>query len=60
MAVVSQWLGHASVSITERAYAFLEVQHLQRSVGIKTGKHKSGHTPDGLTEGYLEKQELSH
>jgi hypothetical protein len=32
MAEVSQWLGHSSVRITERVYAFLSVDQLHRAV----------------------------
>jgi integrase/recombinase XerD len=34
--LVSKWLGHSSVKVTERHYAFLEVEHLHAAVG--TGK----------------------
>lgn len=30
---VSKWLGHSSITQTERAYAFLEVRHLHEAVG---------------------------
>jgi integrase len=29
---VKEWLGHSSVLVTERAYAFLEIEHLHRAV----------------------------
>jgi len=29
---VKEWLGHSSVVVTERAYAFLEIEHLHRAV----------------------------
>lgn len=29
---VSKWLGHSSVKVTEKIYAFLEVEHLHRAV----------------------------
>jgi integrase/recombinase XerD len=32
MEQVSRWLGHCSVLVTERAYAFLEDEHLQRAI----------------------------
>ncbi len=32
MAEVSKWLGHHSVVVTEKAYAFLEVQNLHAAV----------------------------
>lgn len=32
MAKVSRWLGHSSVTVTERSYAFLEDEHLQRAI----------------------------
>lgn len=31
--VVSEWLGHASATITEKVYAFLKVEHLHEAVG---------------------------
>jgi integrase len=33
---VSKWLGHSSVKVTERHYAFLSIEHLHEAVG--TGK----------------------
>jgi hypothetical protein len=42
---VSEWLGHASVGQTERAYAFLDVSHLHRAVAqspvVIQGRHKT-------------------
>ena len=38
---VSLWLGHSSVKVTEKVYAFLDVRHLHESVG--TGAQKSAH-----------------
>jgi integrase len=32
MEVVSRWLGHSSVRVTERHYAFLEVEQLHQAV----------------------------
>lgn len=32
MEEVSQWMGHSSVKVTERHYAFLGIQHLQEAV----------------------------
>lgn len=32
LAHVSKWLGHKSVTVTERSYAFLEVQHLHEAI----------------------------
>lgn len=32
---VSEWLGHASVEMTERAYAFLKVENLHEAVGTR-------------------------
>jgi integrase len=29
---VKEWLGHSSVLVTERAYAFIEIEHLHRAV----------------------------
>lgn len=29
---VSKWLGHSSIAITERAYAFLNVEHLHKAI----------------------------
>lgn len=29
---VSKWLGHSSIAVTERAYAFLNVEHLHRAL----------------------------
>lgn len=34
---VSKWLGHASISVTEKSYAFLDVSDLHEAVGTKTG-----------------------
>jgi hypothetical protein len=36
MEAVSKWLGHSSVRLTEKAYAFLEVKHLQDAVGTRS------------------------
>lgn len=33
MAQVSKWLGHGSIEITERRYAFLKVENLQEAIG---------------------------
>lgn len=38
---VSLWLGHSSVKVTEKVYAFLDIRHLHESVG--TGAQKSAH-----------------
>src|SRR5215472_11285069 len=35
MELVSTWLGHSSITVTERHYAFLKVDHLQRAIGAK-------------------------
>ncbi len=32
MEEVSKWLGHSSITVTERVYAFLQVEHLHRAV----------------------------
>lgn len=41
---VSKWLGHSSVKVTERIYAFLEVEHLHRAVAkFETSSPHSGH-----------------
>jgi len=39
MAEVSWWLGHKSSVVTERSYAFLEVEHLHAAIrsGTKLG-----------------------
>ena len=39
MAEVSRWLGHKSSAVTERSYAFLDVDHLHAAIrsGTKTG-----------------------
>lgn len=39
MEEVSRWLGHSSVLVTEKIYAFLEVEHLHRAIeaGTKAG-----------------------
>lgn len=29
---VSKWLGHQSIAVTERAYAFLNVEHLHKAI----------------------------
>lgn len=42
---VSTWLGHSSVQVTERIYAFLDVRHLHESVrrsGTNLGTKKHG------------------
>ena len=36
MAEVGRWLGHKSVEQTERAYAFLEVEHLHAAIRAGT------------------------
>ena len=35
MAAVSRWLGHSSIKVTERVYAFLEVDDLHAAVGMR-------------------------
>jgi integrase len=32
MEEVSKWLGHTNIAITQRSYAFLEVEHLHKAV----------------------------
>ena len=32
MEVVSRWLGHSSIAVTERYYAFLRIEDLHRAV----------------------------
>lgn len=32
MEKVSKWLGHSSIAVTERAYAFLHVEHLHKAI----------------------------
>lgn len=39
MEEVSRWLGHSSIQVTEKAYAFLEDEHLQQAID----RHKNGH-----------------
>jgi integrase len=34
MAKVSQWLGHSSVKVTEKHYAFLSIEDLERSIKV--------------------------
>lgn len=36
MEQVSRWLGHSSVLVTERAYAFLTTEHLHAAIGRRT------------------------
>jgi len=36
MAAVSRWLGHSSIKVTERVYAFLEIDDLHAAVGTQT------------------------
>lgn len=38
---VSRWLGHSSVTLTERSYAFLDVRHLHKALA---DSHKSTHS----------------
>ncbi len=45
---VSLWLGHSSVVVTEKVYAFLDVRHLHDSVG--TGAQKSAQENGGLLD----------
>ncbi len=35
MEVVSKWLGHSSVVLTERVYAFLKVENLHEAIGTR-------------------------
>jgi integrase len=44
MEAVSKWLGHSSVKVTEKAYAFLEVKHLHAAVGKGPETIESRHT----------------
>lgn len=37
MTGVRDWLGHSSVTVTEKAYAFLKTEHLHAATGTKTG-----------------------
>lgn len=37
MEEVSKWLGHSSIKVTERVYAFLEVDHLHQAVERTSG-----------------------
>ncbi|HEX3884792.1 MAG TPA: tyrosine-type recombinase/integrase [Stellaceae bacterium] len=36
MEEVSLWLGHSSITVTEKSYAFLKEEHLQRAIGAAT------------------------
>lgn len=46
MEKVSRWPGHSSVMVTERAYAFLEDEHLQAAVaGTNPGTETADDTP---------------
>jgi integrase len=39
---VSKWLGHSSVDVTEKSYAFLEIRHLHDAI---KKEHTGEHTP---------------
>lgn len=39
---VAKWLGHSSVRVTERHYAFLRVEHLHRALARNVVKLKRG------------------
>lgn len=44
---VQLWLGHASLSTTERSYAFLRIDDLHEGVGTKTGTgHADSQSPE--------------
>ena len=45
MLEVSAWLGHASVTTTERAYAFLRVDDLHEAVGTRRGENAVNEIP---------------
>jgi len=42
MEEVSKWLGHASIEQTEKAYAFLEVEHLREAVQVARQRRLRG------------------
>lgn len=44
MKAVSEWLGHESVTTTEKAYAFLKIEHLHAAVGTGTNGIGNGKT----------------
>jgi len=46
MAEVSQWLGHSSVVVTERSYAFLRIDDLQRALGASVQRLASDRASD--------------
>jgi len=63
MEAVSKWLGHSSIQVTEKAYAFLETRHLHEAVGTQLTsdeKHKlrlsrsPSRSEDGTTVGTVE------
>ena len=39
---VKEWLGHSTVVVTERTYAFLEIEHLHRAVANAAQKSAQG------------------
>ena len=39
---VKEWLGHSSVVVTEKTYAFLEIEHLHRAVAVAAQKSAQG------------------
>lgn len=49
MEEVSKWLGHSSIKVTERVYAFLDVEHLHRAVQRTSGNVVT--LPKGAFEG---------
>jgi integrase/recombinase XerD len=44
---VSKWLGHSSIDVTQRAYAFLEDEQLHEAAARVKRRHKSRHTASG-------------
>jgi len=49
MEEVSKWLGHSSIKVTERVYAFLDVEHLHRAVERTSGNVVT--LPEGTLQG---------
>lgn len=41
MEVVSKWLGHSSVVLTEKVYAFLKVENLHEAIGTRRGNSEA-------------------
>ena len=45
MEEVSRWLGHASIKVTERHYAFLKIEQLHKAVAKSEGQVVELHQP---------------